>query len=171
MRSAAVIVCALFAASCGYHVAGHSDLLPKTIKTIAVPAFGNASTTLYKVTDRLPEAISREFISRTSYKVVSDPNRADAVLKGAVISYVSFPIVFDTATGRAASVELHVTMQVSLVERATGKVLFNRPSMEARERFQIASEASQYFEESETALNRVSKAAAAQVVSDILNNF
>jgi hypothetical protein len=49
-----------------------------------------------------------------------------------VTNYVSFPIVFDSLTGRAASVELHVTMQVSLVERATGKVLFNRPALEAR---------------------------------------
>jgi hypothetical protein len=62
-------------------------------------------------------------------------------------------------------------MQVSLTERATGKVLFTRPRLEARERFQIASLPGQYFEESETALNRVSKAAAAQVVSDLLNDF
>jgi outer membrane lipopolysaccharide assembly protein LptE/RlpB len=171
MKAAVLMVAAVFATSCGYHLAGRADLLPKTIKTVAVPAFTNGSTTQYKLTDRLPEAISREFIARTRYRVVSDPNRADAVLRGSVTNYASFPIVFDSITGRAASVELHVTMQISLVERATGKVLFNRPSMEARERFQIASLPGQYFEESDTALNRVSKAAAEQVVSDILNSF
>jgi hypothetical protein len=30
--------------SCGYHVSGHADLLPKHIKSIAIPAFGNLST-------------------------------------------------------------------------------------------------------------------------------
>jgi RNase P/RNase MRP subunit p29 len=171
MRAATVIVAAALASSCGYHLAGHGDLLPKTIKTVAVPAFANGSTTQYKLTDRLPEAISREFISRTHYRVISDPNQADMVLRGVVTGYASFPIVFDASTGRADSVELHVTMQVSLTERATGKVLFNRPAMEVRERFQIASLPGQYFEESDTALNRVSKFAAAQVVSDILNSF
>ena len=33
---------------CGYHVSGHADLLPKNVHTIAVPAFGNA-TTRYKL--------------------------------------------------------------------------------------------------------------------------
>jgi RNase P/RNase MRP subunit p29 len=166
-----VALVAVLACSCGYHTGGHAELLPKTIKTIAVPAFTNANTTAYKLTDRLPEAVSREFIARSKYRVVSDPNLADAVLRGAVITYVSFPIVFDSSTGRAASVELHVTMQVSLTERATGKVLFTRPRMEAKERFQIASLPGQYFLESETALDRMSKSAAAQVVSDILNDF
>jgi len=166
----AAAVCVI-ASGCGYHLAGRADLLPKTIKTVAVPAFANSSTTQYKLTDRLPEAISRELIARTRYRVVSDPARADAVLKGVVTNYTSFPIVFDSVTGRAASVELHVTMQVSLVERATGKVLFNRPALETRDRFQIASLPGQYFEESDTALNRVSQSAAKQVVSDLLNSF
>jgi hypothetical protein len=171
MRGSAVAVIALAASACGYHTAGRAELLPKSIKTIAVPAFGNGSTTQYKLTDRLPEAVSRELIARSKYRVVSDVTMADAVLHGAVTSFVSFPIVFDPITGRAASVELHVTMQVSLTERATGKVLFTRPRLEARERFQIASLPAQYFEEDETALNRMSRAAAAQVVSDLLNDF
>ena len=58
------------------------DLIPKTVHTIAIPAFTNP-TTRYKLTDQLPEAIAREFISRTRYRIVSDPNPADAVLKGA----------------------------------------------------------------------------------------
>ena len=40
---------------------------------IAIPAFLNASNR-YKLTDQLPEAIKREFIARTKYKFVSDPN-------------------------------------------------------------------------------------------------
>jgi len=171
VRCGVVVMVAAMASACGYHTGGHADLLPKTIKTIAVPAFVNGATTQYKLTDRLPEAVSRELIARTKYRVVSDANLADAVLRGVVTSYASFPVVFDSVTGRAASVELHVTMQVSLTERATGKVLFTRPRIEARERFQIASLPGQYFEEDETALNRVSRAAAAQVVSDILNDF
>ena len=50
------------------------DLIPKTIHTIAIPAFTNV-TTRYKLTDQLPEAIAREFISRTRYRIVTDTKR------------------------------------------------------------------------------------------------
>jgi RNase P/RNase MRP subunit p29 len=161
---------ALLLSSCGYHIAGHSDLLPQTIKTIAIPAFANG-TTRYKLTDRLPEAISREFLTRTRYKVVSDVNQADAVLRGTVINYSAYSTIFDPVKGRATAVELHVTMQVSLTDRATGKVLFSRPSFEVREQYEISVDPSQYFEESDAALDRVSQQVARQVVSAVLENF
>ena len=161
---------ALLATACGYHVAGRADLVPKNIQTIAIPAFSNV-TTRYKLTDRLPEAISREFISRTRYRIVSDPDQADAVLRGAVLSYSSFPTIFDPATGRASGVQLQVTLRVSLVDRASGKVLFNRPNIEVRERYQISTDPTIFFEESDAALDRASQQTARQVVSSILENF
>jgi len=157
-------------ASCGYHTGGRADLVPKTIHTIAVPAFTNL-TTRYKLTDQLPEAIAREFISRTRYKIVSDSSAADAVLEGAVLGYTSFPTVFDPATSRASAVEVHVTLRLSLLERATGKTLYSRPSFEVRERYQISIDPAAFFEESDSALARASQQTARQVVSSILENF
>jgi hypothetical protein len=156
--------------SCGYHVSGHSDLLPKTIQTVCVPAFQN-STTRYKLTDRIPEAVAREFISRTRYHIVSDCTRADAVLNGAVINYLAGATVFDQASGRATAVDVHVYLRVKLIERATGKELFSRPSMEVRERYEVSVNAAQYFDESDAALDRVSKSVARQIVASILENF
>jgi hypothetical protein len=164
------VFAALALSGCGYHVAGHSDLLPKTVQTIAIPAFGNV-TTRYKITDKLPEALSREFIARTRYHIVPDQNKADAILRGTVVNYLAAASVFDQATGRASAVDIHVYMQVSLIERATGKVLFTRPSMEVRERYQVSVDAQQYFEESDAALERVSRSVAQQLVSSILSNF
>jgi hypothetical protein len=155
--------------SCGYHTTGHADLLPKTLKTICVPPFTNI-TTRYKLTDRLPEAISREFIARTRYHVVPEPGAADAVLRGAVVNYYSFPTIFDQATGRASAVEMHVVMQISLVGK-DGTVLFTRPNFEVRERYEISVNAAAYFEESDAALNRVSQQVAREVVTAILENF
>ncbi len=170
MMRAPLLAALLALSACGYHVAGRADLLPKEIKTIAVPAFANI-TTRYKLTDRLPQAIAHEFISRTRYRVIPDQNASDAILRGAVISYQSFPTIFDPATGRASGVEMHVLLQVSLMERATGKVLFTRPSFDVRERYQISTDAAAYFEESDAALNRVSQQVARQVVTAILENF
>ena len=169
MRAAAVCVI-LLTASCGYRTAGRADLVPTTVHTIAIPAFTN-QTTRYKLTDQLPEAIAREFISRTRYRIVSDQSAADAVLTGSVLTYTSFPTVFDPTTGRASSVEVHVTMRLNLVERATGKVLYTRPNFEMRERYQISIDPAAFFEESDAALARASQQTAQQVVSSILDNF
>ena len=158
------------APGCGYHVAGHADLLPKNIKTIAIPAFRNA-TARYRLTNRLAGALTREFISRTRYKIVADPNAADAILQGSVLTYTSYPTVFDPATGRASGVQMSVTLQVTLTNRLTGEVLFLRPSMEVKERYEISVDQRAYFEESDVAINRLSRDAARALVSAVLENF
>ncbi len=159
-----------FLISCGYHVSGHADLLPKTVHTIAIPAFGNA-TNQYKISDRLAAAITREFISRTRYQITADPEHADAILTGAVTNFYSYPTIFDPATGRATGVQVFLIMQVSLREKATGKILFNRPSMEIRERYEISIDPKVYFDENETAMERLSRNAARSIVSAILELF
>lgn len=157
--------------SCGYHVAGKANLVPKTVHTIAIPPFDNA-TVRYKLTDLLPQDIGREFISRTSYQVISDPTQADAVLRGTVINYLAFPTLIDQATGRTSALQVIVRLSVTLTERATGKVIFTRPFYEAHERYEAAvTNNYQYFDESGAAVQRLSKDVARDMVTSILDNF
>lgn len=156
--------------ACGYHVAGHSDLAPKGISTVCIPAFSN-STVRYKLTDHLPEAISRELIARTRYRIVSDCATADAVLRGSVNNYLYFPTVFDPTTSRASAVDLRVYLTAALTERATNKTLFRRSNMEVRERYEISVDPRAYFDESDAALNRVARSVAQQLVTAMLSNF
>jgi hypothetical protein len=160
---------ALLAPGCGYHVSGHADTLPKTIRTIAIPAFSNA-TIRYRLTERLPAAITREFIGRTRYEVVADPSKADAVLTGSVIRYQAYPMTLDPLTSRASTAQLYVRMQITLRDRA-GNVLYSQPAFEARERYQISTDQPSYLEESDAALDRLSQDVARMVVSGILENF
>lgn len=166
----AVLVPALWLGGCGYHVAGKADLLPKNIKTIAVSAFANA-TIRYKLTERLPSAITREFLSRTRYRIVADPAEADAVLEGRVALYNYYPTILDPATSRASAVQMSVVLDISLRERATGAVLFARSGLEARERYEISVDQVAYFEESDPALDRLSRDVARTVVSAVLEKF
>jgi outer membrane lipopolysaccharide assembly protein LptE/RlpB len=156
--------------ACGYHVSGHADLMPKNIKTIAIPAFGNV-TGRYRLTDLMPKALTREFITRTRYQVVADESQADAVLRGAVVNYLFFPNVVDQNTGRAAGVQILVVLQINLYDRATGKVIYTQPSMEVRNRYEIAIEPRAYFEESDLGLERLSRDVARTVVSSVLEAF
>lgn len=157
--------------SCGYHLAGQANLVPKTVHTIAVPPFANA-TVRYKLSDLLPEAISRELITRTKYQLVNDPTQADAVLRGTVINYQAYPTLIDQATGRTSGLQINVRLEVSLVERSTGKVIFARPNFEAHERYELSvSSNTQYFDESGAAIERLSKDVSRDLVTSILDNF
>jgi len=161
-----------FAASwgCGYRVSGKGDLLPKEVRTIAIPHFENA-TTRVRLNDSLPSAISREFIRRTRYRVVADPNEADAILNGGVLQYISFPTITDPGSGRLSGVQILVILRVRLTERASGKVLYERQQFEARQRYEISSDQVAYFEESGQGLQRMSEEVARQLVSAILESF
>lgn len=165
-----VCLAAVLSGGCGYHVAGRADGLPRHIQTIAVPAFANL-TSRHRLSERLPAAITREFLSRTRYRVVADPEEADAVLRGVVVNYLSYPTVLDPATARAAGVQLSVTLQITLTERASGAVLFSRPRLEVRERYEIAVDQRAYFDESDAALDRLCRDVARQVVSAVVESF
>ena len=161
---------AAMAVGCGYRIAGHADLMPKRIKTIAIPAFGNA-TTRQRLADRLSAALTREFLSRTRYEIVADPNAADAVLSGTVVKYDAFPAIFDQTTGRASAVQVNVRMDITLRDRSTGQALYSRQGFEFRDRYEISVDPKVYFEESDAALDRLSRDVARMVVSAVLENF
>jgi outer membrane lipopolysaccharide assembly protein LptE/RlpB len=161
---------ALMMAGCGYHVSGHADLMPKTIQTVCIPAFRNA-TSRYKLTDRLPEAIAHEFIARTRYHIVSDCDTADAALRGSVLNYLANQTTVDPVTGRATAADIHVILSITFTERATGKMLYSNMNFDARERYQISVDPIAYFEESDAGLNRVAMQVSRQVVSAILEKF
>lgn len=169
MRTSALAALALVASGCGYRAGGRADLLPRNIRTIAVPAFANGSTR-YKLTERLPAAITRELIRRTRYHVVPERGEADAILDGIVHTYSSYPTVSDPATGRAVAVQLMVTVELKLTDRASGGVLYHR-NLEFRQRYEISTDQVAYFEESGPALERLSQDVARTAVSAILEGF
>ena len=161
---------AVLLAGCGYHIAGKADLVPKSIQTVAVPAFTNG-TTRYKLTDQLASAMAREFLARSRFQVVNDPNSADAVLRGTLVSYQPFPAVFDSRTGRASGVQFFATLSVTFTDRKTGKVLYENPALVLRERYEISVQPELYFDESDAALERVSRQVARRIVSAVLEGF
>jgi outer membrane lipopolysaccharide assembly protein LptE/RlpB len=169
MRLALALAAAL-STGCGYHIAGHADLLPSKIKTIAVPAFGNA-TVRYRLSDRIPQAITRELNTRTRYRVVADPREADAILSGSVVNFTSGVITFDSRTGRASAVQVYVYLNIMLRDRDTGNVLYSQPNLEFHQRYEISLDQRAYFEESDAALDRLSADVARAVVSAILEKF
>jgi hypothetical protein len=169
-RLAATAILLALGTGCGYHVGGQSDVMPKTIHTIAIQPFANA-TIRYKLARSLPEDITREFLSRTHYVLVTDPSQADAVLTGSLANYNAFPTVSDPVSGRATMVQAECTLNLKLTDRRTGKTLFERKGQEFWDRYEVALDPNEYFDESGTAMERVSKSVAHAVVSAIMDGF
>jgi len=161
------IACTL---GCGYHTAGHAVQVPQNAKTIAIPAFKNETLT-YHIEQMLTAAVVREFNTRTHYHILSDSSQdPDATLTGAVLSTVASPLTYDTATGRAASVLVVVSMRVKLMDRS-GKVLYQNPAYLFREQYEVSQDLSSFFEEDSPAFRRLSQDFARTLVSNILEGF
>ncbi|MBZ5680668.1 MAG: hypothetical protein LAO24_11220 [Acidobacteriia bacterium] len=170
MRLRGVWLLLLCAAGCGYHTAGHAVQIPENVKTIAIPAFVNETKT-YRIEQMLTSSVVREFTTRTHYHLINDSSEAaDATLRGTVLSTAASPLTYDTATGRAASVLVVVSIRVSLTDRQ-GKVLYENPAYVFREQYEVSQDLSSFFEEDSPAFRRLSQDFARTLVSNILEGF
>ena len=167
----ALVALIVVGAGCGYHLGGQGDLIPKNVKTIAIPQFSNG-TVQYQVANLLTADVVREFHARTHYTIVTDQANADAVLIGGVVRMdVLGGITTDPVTGRATSSQIVLNVQFNLTDKKTGKVIYQRSGYEFRERYEISTNLPTYFDESSPAVKRVTSKAAEGIVSSILEAF
>ena len=166
-----LLISVLLLSGCGYHTPNHAAAnLPSGINTVAIPIFVN-KTQSYRAEQVLTEAVVREFISRSSYKVVNkDDGTADAVLHGTVVNSVLYPLTYDSQTGRQSSAIVQINMNVKFVDKH-GKMLFENPNYMFREQYQVSREVTSFFDESPPAVDRLSRDFARTLVADILEGF
>ena len=168
---AGILLSCLFLTGCGYHTSAHSQTkLPSGINTIAVPVFVN-KTNSYRAEQVLTEAVVREFTSRSQYKIeTNDDGTSDAVLHGTVVTTNSYPLTYDSQTGRQSSAIVQINMSVKLVDKH-GKTLFENPNYSFREQYQVTREVTSFFDESPPAVDRLSRDFARTLVAEILEGF
>lgn len=170
MLAALLLVAPILSPACGYHVAGRAARLPSSWQTIAIPAFVN-NTTRYRIEQRFTQAVIREFLTRTKYRVVQDTASADGLLTGQVTSIETTPVLFDTTSGEVTTMLVTVHSRLDLLDNVTRRSVYHRDDMVFRDEYQISSDVHSFFEEGDPALERMSRAFAAQLVSDVLENF
>lgn len=161
--------CCLFGlAGCGYRQAGKAVRLPPELRSLTIPAFVNQTQT-YRIEQVLTQAVVREFVTRTNYRISSEDG-GDATLRGTVLNTQVAPVTYDSQTGRASSALVTVTMKVSLVDRS-GRVLFQNPNYVFREEYQVSRELSSFFDEEAPAMQRVARDFARTLVSNVLEAY
>ena len=135
-----------------------------------MPAFKN-DTARYRIEQRFTEAVIRQFIQRTKYRIVQNPESADAVLHGEVVSIDTNPVLFNATTGQVTTMLVTVHTKVQLVDATTQKVVYKNDDMLFRDEYQISTDVQSFFEEQDPALERMAKDFAAQLVSNVVENF
>jgi outer membrane lipopolysaccharide assembly protein LptE/RlpB len=170
ISSSLFVAAALALSGCGYHVAGRSDSLPPTIHVIAVPALEN-KTTNYRIEQKLTAATVREFLAKTPYKVVSNPEAGDAVLRGKVLSVEAVPLLFDTKSGRATTMLVTVKCAVTLTDSSTQKALYHSDNFMFRNEYEISTDVASVFGEQDPALDRLAQDFAARLVAAVTENY
>jgi outer membrane lipopolysaccharide assembly protein LptE/RlpB len=162
----AVILAA--AAGCGYHLRGTGSFLPPSIKTMSIPVFKNL-TTRYELDIKLTRAVINEMVARGKVAIAADPEKADAVLEGEVISFSATPVAF-TGQARADRYTITVKAKIVLKDRAADKTIFSNPSFIYVEEYEVPP--GKDFESVQTeAIDKVAEKFARSLVVTILEGF
>ena len=124
IRNFLVLLTALSLCGCAGWRVGNSTLYRPDIRTVYVPPVDSASFRR-NLGERLTEAIVRELESKSSYKVVADPN-ADSILRCALITD-SKSVISETRFDDPRDIDLNFFIQVSWTDRR-GDLIHGQPS-------------------------------------------
>lgn len=141
IRSAAAGLFLLLLAGCFYGFAGGG--LPSNIRTVAILPFENETSTS-ELQRELLEQLRRDLQSRLNLRDAPE-SRADAVVRGSIANYeTDIPVSFssDPRQSTSARRRLQLTIDVEIVEQASGKVLWQRKGLIGEGEYAERAEAS-----------------------------
>ncbi len=150
------VVAAVLLSGCGYST---RSLLPEGVSSVAVEIFGN-ETFDREIEFTLTRELAREIRHRTAWRV-ADRGAADALIRGR-ITRVQRPVLVEDRRDRISEGAVIVTVEVELVDLATGRLLV--PPFELRNRAEFLVERGETVE---TAFAE----SLADLAEDIVNEF
>ncbi len=138
------------------------------IGTIAVLPFVNETTT-FEVEQILTRSFIRALVEKSSYRVITDPSKADGILEGVISGVSVSPVTFSQGSfGSTFLVTFNASIQ--LREQETGEVLLSRSYL-FREQYVINVDVRNFFSELNPALGRIADDFASSVVTTLLESF
>lgn len=156
-------------AGCGYHLAG-SNRLPDDIRTIAVPVFFN-ETFEPTLENAVTSAVKQEFLTNSRLTVVNDPEEADLVLRGTIVSFGLTPVTFDRTTSVVLEYRVRIRASVTVEDRRTQKVLWKNPAMESAAEYRVNPDTAANRVAQDHAVAEAGKLFAENVVHRVLEGF
>lgn len=163
------LIASLATVSCGYTLVGRGTFIPDYIHSVAIPTFENR-TSRFEVEVRITDAVSREFISRGDYRVVSEESVADAVLRGEILSFVARPVGLRQSQ-EAQTFQVEIRAAVTFTDLVENEVLFTNNSFLYRDEFEFPEDPNALFDVEIGAVDEIAREFARSVVTSILEGF
>jgi len=172
-RRARVVALLAFAGAvfggCGYHLVGRSSTLPTGIQSVGIPTFVNR-TNRPELEQRITEHVIDEFTTRGRVRIVPSEERAQAVLRGEILSYTVTPVVI-SEQGRATRYEIMITAHVTLSETTTDRVLWEDDHFLFKQQYDVSTNPNAFIDQEIVAIDDVATDFSRSVVTSILEGF
>jgi hypothetical protein len=127
---------ALAPIGCGYRLIGTQTMIPGDIRSISVGRFENNSRQ-EGLEKTLAFAFEREFYERGALPLRENPNEGDGVIMGTIREFKTRPVSFDE-DDEALQYEAELTLDVTLLRQADGKVLWRGARLHAFEQYSVS---------------------------------
>jgi len=155
-------------AGCGYHFIGQKSEVLAGIHSIAIPYFSNKSFEA-GLESYLTEALVDEFVKSRLIPIV-DESGADAVIRGQIENFREFVISYDR-NDRALEYRALVSLDVTLEEKDTGKVLWRNKELFHFEDYGVSPEIAITEANKGKAIKRIAAEMAERIHDSIIEGF
>ncbi len=166
-----VFIVAIALSGCGYGLIGRTSNLPEDIERIYVQPLENR-TTRTQVDLFLTQAIVDELVTRRRFQVVKSASGADAILEGALTSYIVRPVQFG-ADGRATDYQVTIRADMEFKRQGSGEMIWDRPQYLFRDDYEldINSEGAVFDPEDLVLQGDLAQRFAQTLIIDLLEGF
>ena len=164
---------------CGYHLRADGNPVGIEIKGLAIPLMESTSSVEGFEAD-FTGIIRDEFISHARVPLVPE-EEADKVLRGKIYDISAQPLTYSVQqrelSGRLITHEttsirrLKIRLDISLLDRGSGKVIWNDNSMEEEARFEVGSDPLINRYNQKQALLRIARQLAKRVYLKTMERF
>jgi len=141
-------LCLPILSGCGYHFVAEGEPVGINIRSLAIPLMESTSSDL-GFESGFTKTIRDEFISHADVPLVSR-DKAEMVLIGKIYEIRTRPLTYDitedTVQGETTYYEvtdsrrLFIRLEVKLLERATGRIIWEEKGMEEKARYDVTED-------------------------------
>ncbi len=156
------------AIACGYRFAG-SGAFPEGVETIFIEVIENRTSQI-GVEQIVTNQLIFEFSRQRESSLVSKPDQADAVIKGAINS-IRTRTISRLDSEVANEREVVMTVDLRLIKKDGGAVIWAANGLSDREAFDVASDKIQTDRNEEAAIRRLSERLSERIFNRLTDDF
>jgi hypothetical protein len=165
-RTVAVLIAVvLLAGSCGY---SFRPSLPANIKTVHIPTLQNR-TQEPGVEDFVTSALRQAIVSSGMARI-AEPERADAIMEGAIVGYSLTSLAFNSSAN-VTQYRLQLALALALRDRVKNEVIWKQDRIEERADFPVTGQVTTTLVREQDAVRRAAVDVARTILSLAFEGF